>query len=124
MECAICLNSVRRTRHTKELDCKHVFHTTCFNEWVQRGGRTCPLCRDHITKTLYRISVKIENLESGNVETHVTERRIGAESELEGLERAEIVFGLDNLEELSEIIEGGFFGLRESDFDPLVLNTE
>ena len=43
---------------------------------------------------------------------------------LEGLERAEIVFGLDNLEELSEIIEGGFFGLRESDSDPLILNTE
>ena len=123
MDCAICLNSVRRTRGTPELDCNHVFHTSCFNTWKARGGTTCPMCRDYLKKSLYRIHVKIENLETTEVHTHVTERRVGA-PELDDLDRAEIVFEVDQLQEIQELIDGGFFGLTGSDFDALVSNTE
>lgn len=123
MECAICLNSVRKTRHTRELDCKHVFHSECFEQWTNNGGTTCPLCREPIHKSLYRISITIENIESGNVQTHSTTRRSN-ESDFFGIDTANIVFEVDQLNELTDLIQGGFFGLRESDFDSFIFNTE
>ena len=123
MECAICLNSVRITRGAPKLECNHIFHTTCFNEWKAQGGTTCPMCRDHLKKSLYRIHVKIENLETEEIHTHVSERRMGA-SELDDLDRAELVFEVDQLQELQEFIDRGFFGLTRTDFDTIVFNTE
>lgn len=123
MDCAICLNSVRRTRGTPKLECNHMFHTACFNTWKARGGTTCPMCRDYLKKSLYRIHVKIENLETEEVTAHVTERRVGA-PELDNLGRAEIIFEVDQLQEIQELIDGGFFGLNRSDFDTLIFNTE
>lgn len=123
MDCAICLNSVRITRGTPKLECNHIFHSSCFNKWKARGGTTCPMCRDHLKKSLYRIHVKIENLETAEVHTHVTERRVGA-PELDDLDRAEIVFEVDQLQEIQELINGGLFGITGSDFDTLVPNAE
>jgi hypothetical protein len=123
MDCAICLNSVRQTRGTPQLDCKHVFHTSCFNNWRSQGGTTCPLCRDHIQKSLYRVHIKIENIETGETQTNTFDRRIGGQ-ELNGLERAEIIFDADELQEIHELIDGGFFGLSRSDFDTFTFNTQ
>lgn len=118
MECAICLNSVRQTRGTPKLDCNHVFHNSCFNTWKSSGGTTCPVCRDHLKKSLYKVHINIENLETGEIHSHVTEPREGV-SEL-----YEIVFEVDHLQEIQELIDGGFFGLTRSDFDAIVFNTE
>lgn len=124
MECAICLNSVRKTRHTNELACKHVFHRTCFEKWTNSGGSTCPICRDSIHKSLYKISITIENLETGNVQTQVTTRRTDNANQFFDMEAANIVFEVVDLENVTELLHGGFFGLRESDFDTFVFNTE
>ena len=123
MECAICLNGVRKTRHTRELDCKHVFHTTCFEQWTNRGGTTCPLCRDSIHKSMYKISITIENQETGNVQTHIINRSSDS-NEFLGVERANIIFEVDQLDEISDLFGGGLFGLRESDFHTFVFDTE
>jgi hypothetical protein len=100
-----------------------MFHASCFNTWKASGGTTCPMCRDHLKKSLYRIHVKIENLETEEVTTHVTERRVGA-PELDNIDRAEIIFEVDQLQEIQELIDGGFFGVTRSDFDTTVFNTE
>ena len=44
-ECAICMEAV--TARTFQLQCKHVFHEDCLENW-QAG--TCPLCRELIRK--------------------------------------------------------------------------
>jgi hypothetical protein len=81
------------------------------------------MCRDYIKKSLYRIHVKIENLETREVSTHTSERRVGA-PELDDLDMAEIVFEVDHLQELQELVDGGFFGMTRADLDALVFNTE
>ena len=49
-ECCICLEEICNDCVVK-LDCNHVFHTTCLNQWVgfSRNGSSsliaCPLCR-------------------------------------------------------------------------------
>lgn len=121
MECSICLNTLRRTRHSHTLDCGHVFHTHCFLKWKESGGDTCPLCRDYLKKPLFRITVNIENCETGASTQRVSERRVGMLSDLES---ADISFEIENVSELTEIVEGGLFGLTLSDFDTSILHTE
>ena len=123
MECAICLNSVRETRSTPRLDFNHVFHSHCFDTWKSRGGTTCPLCRDHIRKSLYRVYIKIENCETGEEHSNVTERRMGGQ-DLQDLEITEIIMDVDSLNEIYELVDRGFFGLTRADFDAIGLNTE
>ena len=124
MECAICLESVRRTRNSPHLDCGHQFHTTCFNKWQEHGGKTCPMCRDYIKKSLWKITVHIENTETGNNQTHSVLRHVDDVPELENLLHAQVGFELEELDELREIFDSGFFGLTGSDLDTIRLNTE
>ena len=123
MECAICLGSVRSTRNSPRLDCGHQFHTTCFNKWKEQGGKTCPMCRDYIKKPLWKISIHIENTETGNSQTHSILRRVGA-PELDDLLQAQVGFDVDNLDELQEIFDSGFFGITRADLDTLRSNAE
>jgi hypothetical protein len=43
---------------------------------------------------------------------------------LSDLESADISFEIENISELTEIVEGGLFGLNLSDFDTSILHTE
>lgn len=81
------------------------------------------MCRDHLKKSLYRVSIKIENCETGEIQSNVTERRMGG-PDLHDLELTEIVMDVDNLQEIYELVDRGFFGLSRADFDSFVLNTE
>ena len=121
MECAICLNGMRLTRHSKTLDCGHSFHYSCFRGWENSGGLTCPLCRDFIHKAKHRITVTIQNLSSNAITQVVSERVIGA---IDGVDRIDAVFEVDGSEELEHIISNGFFGTQRSDFDTSVFDTE
>ena len=40
--CPICHNALGLGIET--LTCRHVFHTTCLHQWLQRSS-TCPMCR-------------------------------------------------------------------------------
>ncbi|GMH77002.1 hypothetical protein TrRE_jg2960 [Triparma retinervis] len=47
--CSICLEAVSRGGDNRMLECGHVFHTACVNQWlaqIKRGrDRVCPVCR-------------------------------------------------------------------------------
>jgi hypothetical protein len=40
--CSICLLELKK--HEKTLDCQHIFHKKCIDEWISNNN-TCPLCR-------------------------------------------------------------------------------
>ena len=51
-QCSICLNDIKKNQHIQRLDCKHVFHNACFQQWCRSCSElnfgsivTCPLCR-------------------------------------------------------------------------------
>ncbi|MFH4974629.1 hypothetical protein AB6A40_001338 [Gnathostoma spinigerum] len=43
--CPICLEDFVVAIKIVEFDCKHEFHIRCAEEWLRRGNRTCPCCR-------------------------------------------------------------------------------
>ena len=126
--CAICLNPVRKTRNTPELKCGHVFHIGCLEDWEDKGGETCPICRKQLSGAEYRVTLTIENLNNNSsnvyelpmdsIRTMVEQLQIG-DRDLANFS-TEINFDVDNLEELREVL--GELGLP--DVDTLVFNTE
>ncbi|KAK4357923.1 hypothetical protein RND71_023533 [Anisodus tanguticus] len=51
MECAICLCKIEGGEEVRELNCDHLFHRACLDRWINCGRTTCPLCRNHLTKS-------------------------------------------------------------------------
>jgi hypothetical protein len=43
-QCTVCLENIKKGEKITKLDCKHMFHTDCINEWISRDN-TCPCCR-------------------------------------------------------------------------------
>jgi len=41
--CAICLDDIND--NMTKLDCGHKFHSKCINLWIEKGHKTCPMCR-------------------------------------------------------------------------------
>jgi hypothetical protein len=125
--CAICLTSIRRTRHTPELKCGHIFHGGCIEQWEDQGGETCPLCRKMLNGAKYRVTLSIENLETrtsntynipGDVAQSVSER-LRLQDDMH-IFNTDILFDVENLEELAEMLRD--FGIPDA--DTLILNTE
>ena len=122
-ECSICLNPVRHTRKSKQLECGHLYHGACIDEWISAGGNTCPMCRTQLdSRPKFKISIIIENINTRTntrqemTDTDIIEMlmtRFNLEHE------SELSFNANNLEELNQIISD--FGI---DIDPLVLDTE
>ena len=121
-ECSICLNPVRHTRKSKQLECGHLYHGACIDEWISAGGNTCPMCRTQLDRPTFKISIIIENINTRTstrqemTDTNVIEMlmsRFNLEHE------SELSFNANNLEELNQIISD--FGI---DINPLVLDTE
>ncbi len=46
-ECVICFED---DKEAVKLDCGHIMHVDCLNQWVSRENNTCPICRDYINK--------------------------------------------------------------------------
>ena len=51
MECAICLET-NDNKLKKLVNCNHVFHESCLNEWLKINP-ICPLCRTNV-KTSFK----------------------------------------------------------------------
>ena len=125
--CAICLNSIRKTRHTPELKCGHFFHSECIEGWEDQGGETCPLCRKMISGAKYRVTITIENLENRVSNTHTVpgevaqaiSERLHIEDEVNRY-NTDIMFDVEDLDDLSEMLRE--FGIPNA--DTLVLDTE
>ena len=123
--CAICMNSVKRTRQTPGLKCGHLFHNHCIDDWKKKGGERCPICRKMLNGVEYRVTLNIENLNSQT--SNVIELSINSIQNLinelnidMNYISTEIQFDIDNLEELNEIISE--FGV--SNVNSLIFHTE
>ena len=117
-ECSVCLNPVRYTRQSKQLECGHLYHTHCIDEWVSAGGDTCPMCRSQLNKPKFKVTLTIENTSTN----YISENHIITEALLE-LMQGEIRFDASSSEELYQIISSLGI-LRGVDVDALVLDTE
>lgn len=125
--CAICLNFIKKTRHTPELKCGHFFHRECIEGWEDQGGETCPLCRKMISGAKYRVTITIENLENRVSNTHTVpgevaqaiSERLHIEDEVNRY-NTDIMFDVDDLDDLSEMLRD--FGIPDT--NTLVLNAE
>ena len=128
--CSICLNPVRKTRSSNELPCGHLFHGNCIKKWEDRGNETCPLCRKNMSVNDFRVTLTIENLRKdrnsvinlslSDVEEII--QRLGITPDEMDLVNTDVVFDVDDLENLRSIISD--FGVGLSDIDPSVLDTE
>ncbi|GFQ95717.1 hypothetical protein TNCT_101151 [Trichonephila clavata] len=61
-QCSICLDTSRR-RKLKTLQCSHVFHEKCINEWLHTN-ENCPVCREPSQKP------KSANTSRGSVDSN------------------------------------------------------
>ena len=43
-ECAICLEMFEEDENIIQLNCNHIFHLHCIDDWLQRK-ENCPVCR-------------------------------------------------------------------------------
>lgn len=50
-ECNICMEEYVQGDRLTKLDCKHVFHTTCIENWLCKERVTCPVCRKDMRET-------------------------------------------------------------------------
>lgn len=56
--CSICLDELEDTQKIKKLECNHLFHEKCIEEWAKVSGKTeecvmtwtCPICRENNTE--------------------------------------------------------------------------
>ena len=46
-ECSICLDQFKQNTSILKLNCNHIFHYDCINEWIFRKPE-CPECRRNI----------------------------------------------------------------------------
>jgi len=43
-KCLVCLEEWQDDSECRVLSCKHVFHTSCIDHWLENSSNTCPLC--------------------------------------------------------------------------------
>jgi len=96
-DCSICLHSLGHTRNVEVLRCNHKFHRACLRQWEQNS---CPLCRNPIQETQYKVTIVVENLHNGRV----ARTRLGSDMDRVVGERLNEYFGIPvNVSMLSEI---------------------
>jgi len=49
--CMICLNDFHDGDNCRRLPCRHMFHTSCVNEWLRRCT-DCPICKDNVDRAI------------------------------------------------------------------------
>ena len=129
MSCAICLNSIRKTRSTLELPCGHLYHKKCIAGWEERGNDTCPLCRRNMSNNNFKVTLKIENLRidrntSINLNYEdvqgVLERLGITENELD-MVSTDILFDVEDLQSLQSVLAD--LGISTTNIDTAVLDA-
>lgn len=45
MRCIFCQENFTDTDKCRKLNCDHVFHTSCIDEWLENQNYKCPCCR-------------------------------------------------------------------------------
>lgn len=53
--CSICIDCLNKDEEIIELPCKHIFHSNCILEWLEKYNYHCPICRKEVGKPKYNI---------------------------------------------------------------------
>jgi len=64
VECVFCLCDIDEGEEIRDLACKHVFHRSCLDRWLEVGRATCPLCRDSLLPL--EAKVKLAEMDDGD----------------------------------------------------------
>jgi hypothetical protein len=120
-QCSVCLAAMGGQRSTRKLDCGHEFHERCLDRWKMSctgPDPTCPMCRAPFDVPVYRCRLTIdrvadnhrivESFETTNVASIVEGfgidfRTLVPPTDTRHL-RAEILFDIDQDENISEIL--------------------
>ena len=52
-QCLICLDDYQPEENIRVMSCRHAFHQTCVDEWLQTGRNNCPACRTTVRPRKY-----------------------------------------------------------------------
>lgn len=47
-QCLICLDDYAPEDNLRVLTCKHAFHQSCVDKWLETGRNNCPACRSKV----------------------------------------------------------------------------
>jgi hypothetical protein len=48
--CAVCLEEFEHEETLRcGYHCRHLFHVPCINSWIEKGGQSCPYCRQSLS---------------------------------------------------------------------------
>jgi hypothetical protein len=52
MQCLICLDEYEPEDDIRVMTCRHAFHKSCVDKWLQTGRNNCPACRTPVCLSL------------------------------------------------------------------------
>ena len=54
-KCSICLDDMKINQEVIELQCNHIYHSNCINEYLTNYNYKCPCCKEEIGRPVYNI---------------------------------------------------------------------
>jgi len=49
--CIICMEPLKKGEAVRILECTHVYHSKCIDQWIQESN-TCPMCKNPVIKRI------------------------------------------------------------------------
>ena len=49
--CSICMDTLKKGDTVLDIECKHIFHSECLTEYLEKYNHICPICRKDIGKS-------------------------------------------------------------------------
>jgi len=54
-KCSICLDDMKINQEVIELQCNHIYHSNCINEYLTNYNYKCPCCKEEIGRPVHNI---------------------------------------------------------------------